>query len=52
MFVGHCTVHGTRVLLGLESIRAMRRLPEGALVEFECSCGAINTELVKVRACR
>ena len=52
MFVAHCSTRGTRVLLGLESIRAIRRMPEGAMVEFECSCGKMSTELVEIRTCR
>lgn len=50
MFTARCKTRGGRVVLGLDSIRAIKRLPQGAMVEFECLCG--ETELVTVPRCR
>ena len=39
MFAPYCPIHGSKVLLGVESISSIRPTSGGLAVEFTCSCG-------------
>jgi hypothetical protein len=39
MFDVYCSGHGARVLMGMDSVRALRNTAHGPEVEWRCSCG-------------
>ncbi|MCU1504698.1 MAG: hypothetical protein JWM12_4052 [Ilumatobacteraceae bacterium] len=43
MFDVYCSGHGSRVLMGMDSVRRLRNTAHGPEVEWRCSCGTTGT---------